>query len=169
MKYICKVKLLVVNMIFQKRSLNFSLVSLHRNYLSKGIFWFIELAFLSHWRPTALLIQASITFPVWQTVTLISDLNIKPQSTSFFTAKATWYDSLFGLPATCETPRLNGVYRTAILLFALEQTWPFIQVHFVSLEKASTMTQHSLNSRSSDMWRVGARKVQVAVRRQTIW
>lgn len=32
-------------------------------------------------------------------------------------------------------------------LFALEQTRPFIQVHFVSLEKASTMTQHSLNSK----------------------
>lgn len=43
--------------------------------------------------------------------------------------------------------------------FALEQTQPFIQVEFVSLEKASTMTQHSLNSKGSDTLAI---RVQVA-------
>lgn len=37
----------------------------------------------SRWQPTALLIQALITFPVLRTKTLISDINIKPQSARF--------------------------------------------------------------------------------------
>ena len=75
----------------------------------------------SRWRPTALLTQALITFPVLKTMTLISDSNIKPQSTSFFIAKAAWYDPPFGFPATCETPWSNGVYRIAIFYLPLNK------------------------------------------------
>lgn len=54
-------------------------------------------------------------------MTLISALNIKPQSTRFFIAKAAWYDPLFRFPATFETPCLNGVYRSAIFCLPLNK------------------------------------------------
>lgn len=83
--------------------------------------------------------------------------NFKRQSSRSFYFHSRTIQSLHGLPAT----RPEMCVQNCSFLFTLGQTPPFI--HFISPQKASTMTQHSLNSKNNGILVVCVRKPQVHV------
>lgn len=160
----------VVNTVPQKWTLK---VEWHaRNELLKGVFWFILFTFACHFCPKALVIQALITFPVLKTMTSRSDINIKPHSSwgFFFNAKTARWDPLFGFPATCETPCSDHVYNNAIFFFC---PWTNTTIHPGLPRLTGESICNNINAVSTakvvTCEEFGARKVQVAVWRQTIW